>query len=104
MIDKGTKWSLAPAYDLLNVNIANPLDNEELALPIEGKKKRLRKDHFERFGKGLDLNDKQIESVFKRFIQNKPVAIEWIDNSFLSEEFKNRYKAVLEQRYFVLAK
>ena len=104
MIDKGTKWSLAPAYDLLNVNIVNPLDNEELALPIEGKKKRLRKDHFERFGKGLDLNDKQIESVFKRFVQNKPVAIEWIDNSFLSEEFKNRYKAVIEQRYLVLAK
>jgi serine/threonine-protein kinase HipA len=104
MIDKGTKWSLAPAYDLLNVNIVNPLDNEELALPIEGKKKRLRKDHFERFGKGLDLNDKQIESVFKRFMHNKPVAIEWIDNSFLSEEFKNRYKAVLEQRYLVLAR
>jgi serine/threonine-protein kinase HipA len=104
MIDKGTKWSLAPAYDLLNVNIVNPLDNEELALPIEGKKKRLRKDHFERFGKVLDLNDKQIESVFKRFIQNKAIAFEWIDNSFLSEEFKNRYKAVLEQRYLVLAR
>ncbi len=104
MIDKGTKWSLAPAYDLLNVNIVNPLDNEELALPIEGKKKRLRKDHFERFGKGLDLNDKQIESVFKRFIQNKVIAFEWIDNSFLSEEFKNRYKAGLDQRYLVLAR
>lgn len=104
MIDKGSKWSLAPAYDLLNVNIVNPTDNEELALPIEGKKKRLRKDHFERFGKGLDLNDKQIESVFKRFIKNKGIAFEWIDNSFLSEEFKNRYKALLEQRYLVLSK
>lgn len=104
MIDKGQKWSLAPAYDLLNVNIVNHLDNEELALPIEGKKKRLRKDHFERFGKVLDLNNKQIENVFKRFIQNKPKAIKWIDNSFLSEEFKTRYKAVLEQRYLVLSK
>lgn len=104
MIDKGKKWSLAPAYDLLNVNIVNPLDNEELALPIEGKKKRLRKDHFERFGKVLDLNNKQIENVFKRFILNKPIAIKWIDHSFLSEEFKTRYKAVLEQRYLVLSK
>lgn len=104
MIDKGTKWSLSPAYDLLNVNIVNPSDNEELALPIEGKKKRLRKEHFERFGKGLDLNDKQIENVFKRFIQNKPVAIKWIDDSFLSKDFKNKYKALLEQRYLVLAK
>lgn len=104
MIDMDTHWALAPAYDLLNVIIVNPTDNEELALPIEGKKKRLRKDHFERFGKSLDLNDKQIESVFKRFIQNKPLAMEWIDQSFLSTNFKERYKAILEQRYSVIAK
>jgi serine/threonine-protein kinase HipA len=104
MIDMETHWALAPAYDLLNVNLANPLDNEELALPIDGKKKRLRKDHFERFGQSLDLNDKQIESVFKRFIKNKPLAFEWIDNSFLSDKFKERYKEILEKRYSILEK
>ena len=103
MIDKGTKWTLAPAYDLLNVNIANPTDNEELALPIEGKKKRLRKEHFERFGKGLGLNTKQIEGVFKRFTKNKALAFEWIDNSFLSIAFKQRYREILEKRYLALA-
>ena len=96
--------SLSPAYDLLNVSLANPLDNEELALPIEGKKKRLRKDHFKRFGQDLDLNEKQIEGVFKRFIKNKSLAFEWIDNSFLSDKFKERYKEILEQRYAVLSK
>ena len=73
-------------------------------LTIEGKKKRLRKDHFERFGENLDLNNKQVESVFKRFIQNKPVAIEWIEKSFLSDNFKEWYKDLLEQRYAVIAK
>ncbi len=102
MINAGTTWSLSPAYDLLNVIIVNPGDNEELALPIEGKKKRLRRDHFERFGKGLDLNEKQIEGVFKRFIQNKVIAHKWIDDSFLSNEFKERYKEVLEKRYAVI--
>lgn len=102
MIDKGTKWTLAPAYDLLNVNLANPTDNEELALPIEGKKKRLRKEHFERFGKGLGLNIKQIEGVFKRFTKNKALAFEWIDNSFLSIAYKERYKEILEKKYLVL--
>ena len=104
MIDMGTKWALSPAYDLLNVNIVNALDTEELALTLEGKKKRLRKDHFERFGKGLDLTDKQIDSVFKRFIQNKATAIDWINDSFLSDDFKGKYKAVLEQRYAVLSR
>jgi len=102
MIDKGTKWTLAPAYDLLNVNLANPTDNEELALPIEGKKKRLKKEHFERFGKGLGLNTKQIEGVFKRFTKNKALAFEWIDNSFLSIAYKERYKEILEKKYLVL--
>lgn len=34
------QWQLAPAYDLLNVCIANPVDSEELALTLEGKKRR----------------------------------------------------------------
>ncbi|MDP2385969.1 MAG: HipA domain-containing protein [Bacteroidota bacterium] len=104
MINMGTKWALSPAYDLLNVNIVNAQDTEELALTLEGKKKRLRKDHFERFGKGLDLTDKQIEGAFKRFIQKKTTAIQWIDNSFLSDDFKDKYKAILEQRYTVLSR
>jgi|LakMenE01Jun11ns_1017448.scaffolds.fasta_scaffold9863889_1 y4mF family transcriptional regulator len=32
------KWSLSPAYDLLNVNLANTKDKEELALSLEEKK------------------------------------------------------------------
>jgi len=86
MIYNGNEWSLAPAYDLLNVAIVNPNDTEELALTLEGKKKKLKREHFERFGKGLDLNDKQIESVFNRMIKNKPVAMQWIDNSFLEKK------------------
>ena len=99
MINTGTKWVLSPAYDLLNVVIANPDDKEELALTLEGKKKKLRRENFERLGKVLELNDKQIEGVFKRFFNNKHVAMEWIDNSFLSDEYKTKYKELLEERY-----
>ncbi len=104
MINTGIKWVLAPAYDLLNVAIVNPGDTEELALPLEGKKKKLKREHIERLGKGLDLNDKQVEGVFKRFLKNKPIAIEWIGNSFLSDEFKEKYKMLLEERYELLLK
>lgn len=41
MIESPSGWILAPAYDLLNVAIVNPDDTEELALTIEGKKKKL---------------------------------------------------------------
>ena len=35
-------YQLAPAYDLLNVAIANPRDKEEMALSINGKKSRIK--------------------------------------------------------------
>lgn len=99
MINENNTWSLSPAYDLLNVHIVNPSDTEELALTLEGKKKRLKKDQFEKFGKGLDLTDKQIEGVFFRIAKNKTLAFEWIENSFLSSKYQNAYKNLLESRY-----
>lgn len=102
MIHSGDTWTLAPAYDLLNVTIVNPTDTEELALTIEGKKRRLKWENFERLGISLDLNQKQIKGIAKRFQKNKPIAIQWINNSFLSEEYKAKYKALLEERYSIL--
>ena len=99
MINSREEWMLSPAYDLLNVTIANPDDDEELALTLEGKKKKLRREHFEHLGKGLDLNDKQISGVFRRFAGNRSVAEEWVRNSFLSEDQKEGYIKLLDERY-----
>jgi serine/threonine-protein kinase HipA len=104
MIHIADTWTLAPAYDLLNVAIVNPEDTEELALTLEGKKKKLKWEHFERLGRNLELNDKQINGVIKRFQKNKPKALKWIDNSFLSSDYKQKYKTLLEERYLILFK
>ena len=98
MIHTAETWTLAPAYDLLNVAIVNPDDTEELALTIEGKKKKLKWENFERLGINLGLNEKQIISIAKRFQKNKVIAFRWINNSFLSEEYKEKYKTLMEQR------
>ena len=102
MINSGNIWSLAPAYDLLNVAILNPDDTEELALTLEGKKKKLKWEHFERLGKKLGLNDKQLKSMAKRLLKNKTVALEWINNSFLSTEYKEKYELLLNEKYTAL--
>jgi serine/threonine-protein kinase HipA len=102
MINSEKDWKLAPAYDLLNVAIVNPDDKEELALTLEGKKKKLRRANFEHLGKILGLNEKQIEGVFKRFNERKSIALRWITKSFLSGEYKEKYKELLEQRYRML--
>ncbi|MBR9860017.1 HipA domain-containing protein [bacterium] len=99
MIQSDLTWSLSPAYDLLNVAIVLPEDTEELALTIVGKKKKLKRVHFQELGEGLGLNEKQINGTFKRMITNRPKAEEWIDRSFLSQEMKDAYKEILETRY-----
>ena len=103
MIESKSGWGLAPAYDLLNVTILNPKDTEELALSISGKKKNLKRVHFEKFGARLGLNPKQISGVFKRFLKAKPKAISLIRNSFLSEEMQLNYLKVFEARFIALA-
>jgi serine/threonine-protein kinase HipA len=99
MIKSFSGWVLAPAYDLLNVAIILPDDKEEMALTLEGKKKKLTKDNFVNLAKGLGLTDKQIESTFKRMLKNKFKAMEWIEKSFLSEDMKVAYKKMMEYRY-----
>ncbi len=99
MIESQSGWILSPAYDLLNVAIVNPKDTEELALTLSGKKRKLKRTHFEQLGKSLELTEKQMVGVFKRMLKNKPKAIRWIQRSFLSEEMKIAYQELLESRY-----
>ena len=99
MTETPSGWGLAPAYDLLNVAIVFPEDKEELALTLEGKKKKLRREHFEHLGEGLGLTSKQIKGTFNRMLKNKSKAFNWLDQSFLSKEMKAAYKETLEERY-----
>jgi len=99
MIESSSGWVLAPAYDLLNVAIVNPEDTEELALTLEGKKKKLKREHFEKLGVNLGLTPKQIKGAFNRIVKNKKHASDWINRSFLSDEMKIAYQHVLDERY-----
>lgn len=99
MIESASGWILAPSYDLLNVSIVNPQDEEELALPIAGKKKKLTRMLFENFGRELGLTEKQIKGAFDRLHKNRTKASDWLQRSFLSEEMQKKYLSILENRY-----
>ena len=102
MIENDGKWSLSPAYDLFNVNLANPKDKEELALSMEGEKTKFTRHHFERFGTYLGLNNKQIQGVFNRFMKKQSKAKSLIEVSFLSEEMQDAYWKIMLSKYKVL--
>jgi len=99
MIEGPSGWVLSPAYDLLNVSIIFPDDLEELALTLVGKKKKLKREDFEQLGNSLGLTPKQIKGSFNRMMKNKSKAIDWIDQSFLSENMKLAYKDLIEKKY-----
>jgi serine/threonine-protein kinase HipA len=99
MIENARGWTLAPAYDLLNVAIVLPEDEEELALTLSGKKKKLKREHFEQFAKELGLTTKQIKGVFNRFEAKWNEIFELIDVSFLSNASKNKYKELMDTRF-----
>ncbi len=101
MINNRGGWNLSPAYDLLNVTIANPKDEDELALTLEGKKSNFKPEHFQRFGAGLGLTEKQIQNTYTNFLKNKTQAFDWLDNSFLSKDMINSYKTIMDKRYAI---
>jgi serine/threonine-protein kinase HipA len=95
-------WTLSPAYDLLNVKIILPKDKEDMALMLGGKKMNFSKGYFNQFGEVLKLNEKQINSVFKKLDTWLPKAIQLIDISFLNDHNKIQYKNLITQRVNIL--
>ena len=91
-------WVLAPFYDLLNVQLVLPGDPEETALLPGGKKKNFNRGYFDRLGESLKLNQKQIQSVYRRLQRWLPAASALIDRSFLNQDRKTQYKSMITTR------
>lgn len=91
-------YHLTPAYDLLNVAIVNPKDEEEMALPLSGRKTKLCLRDFLNAAKTMGLE----ENVVLRLIASLQKALpKWqtlIRNSFLSEDMKDRYEELIMSR------
>lgn len=92
------KYQLTPAYDLLNVAIANPKDNEETALPISGRKTKLRFEDFLNSAKTMGLDEKVVRHLIKGFRKALPKWQKLIQNSFLSEDMKQAYGELILSR------
>jgi serine/threonine-protein kinase HipA len=93
---------LSPAYDLVSTKLVMPQDNEELALTLNGKRRKLKRTDFDSIFKGMKVDDKAIENVYDKFRQVLPEWIEFIDCSFLPQTMKSDYKALLNERMAVL--
>lgn len=94
----GIGMTFSPAYDLVNTTLVNSADDEELALNLNGKKKKIKKQDFVAAMKTQNLDEKQQINIFNKMYKAYPKWIEFIDKSFLSDEFKERYKSIISER------
>jgi serine/threonine-protein kinase HipA len=94
----GLGMVLSPAYDLVNTALVHPADEEEMALTLNGRKKKLIKQDFVAAMNTLKLEEKQQEMIFNKMAKAWPQWQELIDRSFMSVEFKEQYKSLLKER------
>ena len=100
LITKDRKIFISPAYDLLNSTIAQKNTNEEIALPLKGKKNNVTKSDFLNYFavEKLGLNQNIIDEIVQEFYQAIPKWQELIGLSFLSQQMQEKYLQLLEQR------
>lgn len=89
-------YMLTPAYDLLSTALAIPEDDEELALTLNGKKKRIKREDFEKAMRDSGLEDKTIANLFKRFSIAIPKWHELITESFLPHNLQDNYHGKID--------
>jgi serine/threonine-protein kinase HipA len=103
IIRRPQRVELTPAYDLVNSSIVLR-SNEEIALPLKGKKSNLRREHLvDYYGRErLNLNSVVIDEELARLQQILPEWISLINKSFLSKELQHNYIDLLQKRYRIL--
>lgn len=84
-------YILTPAYDLLSTALAMPEDDEELALTLNGKKKRIRRDDFEKAMRENGMKDNAIAKLFDRLSKSVPKWHGLITESFLPKALQKAY-------------
>ncbi len=98
LFNPATGYALTPAYDLLSTALVMPEDSEELALTLNGKKRKIGKADFVQAMLSSGLTKKVVGNIEKKFRQTLPQWFETIDRSFLPDATKQAYKRLILQR------
>jgi serine/threonine-protein kinase HipA len=95
-------YRLTPAYDMVATNIVLPEDKEELALTLNGKKRKITRNDFETAMSRSGLDNKVIANIFSKLGRVLPTWKEFIGISFIDETTKARYIKLIETKLSLL--
>ncbi len=99
LMDKpGLGYSLSPAYDMVPSALLVEGDSEELALTLNGKKKKLKQKDFMEAIKRFDIDSKSIENMIKKFEISFSEWFEFINIGFIPENIKISYISMIKAK------
>lgn len=98
LIKRNQKYDLCPAYDLVASELVVEGDDEDLALNLNGKKKKIKRADFETAMSGAGLDQKVIDNIFKKYHKLLPKWIQLIADSFLPGSVKDEYIALIKRK------
>ncbi len=92
-------YVLSPAYDMVASALLMKNDNEDLALTLNGKKRKLTRKDFDKLLLISPLTSpKSVERLYNKFIKSVPTWRTFIESSFLPTELKNEYRKIINDR------
>lgn len=91
----GRNYTLTPAYDMVAAQLMLPDDTEDLALTLNGKKRKLKRSDFEIAMAGNKIPEKAIQNLWKRIEKGMQSWTKLIEFSFLTNDQKQDFKALI---------
>ncbi len=96
LISQNYKYILAPFYDLVPVLMI--VNQDEMALTINGKHKNVTKNDFYKFGENVSLDKKMIDICFNSIFSKIDLMVKFIKNSPLNEKEQDRFSEFIKNR------
>ena len=94
-----TGYVLSPAYDMVASSLMVKGDIEELALNINGKKRKLGRKDFDTFLSSFKiLDERAIKNIYQKFSMSIEKWYQFIPQSFLSKSLKQQYKELIHDK------
>lgn len=96
--DDDGKIRLSPAYDIVSSKLVIP-GEEDLALPMNGKRNNVTKNDFKKFSNYLEIPSKAYERILVRFKEGREIIEELATHSALDNEEKEHFLDIVNARY-----
>lgn len=94
----GNNYTLAPAYDMIAAQLLLPADSEELALTLNGKKRKLTRSDFEIGMERAKIPRKAIKNLWVRIEKGMKSWKKLIESSFLTHKQKQDFRILVNAK------